>query len=158
MTRLIYVADPMCSWCYGFGPELGAVADALPQSRIEIVLGGLRAGYSQRMDPALKSTLLSHWQHVADETGLPFCDAALSLPSFAIQSPTGMPATEATEKAAKTNPVACPRRRSWTTSPMMARMIACRSPPKIPVTTRTKSNSRNVGARPHRNVPITRPP
>ncbi|TXD88125.1 DsbA family protein, partial [Ralstonia pseudosolanacearum] len=20
--RLIYVADPMCSWCYGFGPQL----------------------------------------------------------------------------------------------------------------------------------------
>ena len=20
--KLIYIADPMCSWCYGFGPEL----------------------------------------------------------------------------------------------------------------------------------------
>ena len=24
-TGLIYVADPMCSWCYGFAPSLTAL-------------------------------------------------------------------------------------------------------------------------------------
>ena len=26
--RLIYFADPMCSWCYGFAPEMAEVLEA----------------------------------------------------------------------------------------------------------------------------------
>ena len=43
--HLLYVADPMCSWCYGFSPVIGAVAghfgDRLP---VRLLMGGLRAG------------------------------------------------------------------------------------------------------------------
>src|SRR5690242_8930931 len=40
--HLIYFADPMCSWCWGFAPVIGAIrqrfGDALP---IRLMMGGL---------------------------------------------------------------------------------------------------------------------
>jgi len=82
MTRLIYIADPMCSWCYGFGPELSGLLDALPGMPVEIVVGGLRAYNKQVMDQALKATLLSHWRHVEQASGLPFSEGGLSRAGF----------------------------------------------------------------------------
>lgn len=82
MTKLIYIADPMCSWCYGFGPELKTLLDGVPELRFEIVLGGLRAYNKQLMDEALKTTLLSHWGKVEATSGLPFSQAALSHKDF----------------------------------------------------------------------------
>ena len=55
MTHLIYIADPMCSWCYGFGPELTSLLDTLPDARLDIVLGGLRAYNTEVMDEAKKA-------------------------------------------------------------------------------------------------------
>lgn len=82
MTKLIYIADPMCSWCYGFGPELTALRDGVPELRFEVVVGGLRAYNKELMDEALKTTLLSHWEKVAETSGLPFSDEALSGKDF----------------------------------------------------------------------------
>lgn len=82
MAKLIYIADPMCSWCYGFGPELKTLLDGVPELRFEIVVGGLRAYNKQLMDEALKSTLLSHWGKVEEASGLPFSRAALSHKDF----------------------------------------------------------------------------
>lgn len=42
MAGLICCADPMCSWCYGFGPELSALCARLPAVPIRIAVGGLR--------------------------------------------------------------------------------------------------------------------
>lgn len=83
MSSLIYIADPMCSWCYGFGPELAALLEGLPGGiPIEIVVGGLRAYNTKVMDEELKSTLLEHWHKVQDQTGLPFNFDALSRDNF----------------------------------------------------------------------------
>jgi putative protein-disulfide isomerase len=82
MASLIYIADPMCSWCYGFGPELNALLEGLPQMPIHIVVGGLRAYNRKAMDAELKTTLLSHWQHVEERTGLPFSRDALAREGF----------------------------------------------------------------------------
>jgi putative protein-disulfide isomerase len=82
MASLIYIADPMCSWCYGFGPELRTLLDGLPGMPLHIVVGGLRAYNTKTMDAELKTTLLSHWQHVAERTGLPFAPDALSREGF----------------------------------------------------------------------------
>ena len=82
MTQLIYVADPMCSWCYGFGPELDALLDALPDARLDIVLGGLRAGNTEPLDVARKAAILTHWQHVEQASGLPFSRAGMERPGF----------------------------------------------------------------------------
>lgn len=82
MTSLIYIADPMCSWCYGFSPELAALLQGVPDLPLEIVVGGLRAYNTQVADEAFKAELRGHWTQVAERTGLPFSDAALARPGF----------------------------------------------------------------------------
>lgn len=34
--NLVYYGDPMCSWCYGFGPELAALLEARPDVPLRI--------------------------------------------------------------------------------------------------------------------------
>lgn len=71
--QLIYFADPMCSWCWGFSPVIERIAtqygETLP---LRLVLGGLRAGNSVPMDAAMKSDIEEHWRHVHERTGQPF--------------------------------------------------------------------------------------
>ena len=71
-TQLIYVGDPMCSWCYGFGKELSKVQAALPDLSLRIVVGGVRAGSTEVLDDAGKRFRLAHWARVEALSGLPF--------------------------------------------------------------------------------------
>jgi putative protein-disulfide isomerase len=73
--RLVYVADPLCSWCYGFGPQLEDVLARHPDIALQLVMGGLRAGNTEPMSPAFRDMLRGHWDHVAQLTGLAFSDA-----------------------------------------------------------------------------------
>ena len=70
--KLIYVGDPMCSWCYGFGKELSALTARLPDLDLEIVVGGIRAGATDVLDATGKRFRLQHWQRVEALSGLPF--------------------------------------------------------------------------------------
>lgn len=72
--RLLYFADPMCSWCWGFAPvaaEIGRVcADrGVP---VRLCVGGLRAFETRPMDERAKASIRHHWQEVAAATGQPF--------------------------------------------------------------------------------------
>lgn len=71
--HLVYFADPMCSWCWGFSPVIEAVerrfGDALP---IRLILGGLRPGTVEPMDQAAKDEIRAHWDHVHEASGQPF--------------------------------------------------------------------------------------
>jgi putative protein-disulfide isomerase len=71
--RILYFADPMCSWCYGFGPVLGEIlrlsAGIVP---VRLCVGGLRAGETRPMDKKSKAYVRHHWQEVAAATGQPF--------------------------------------------------------------------------------------
>jgi|TARA_B110000037_G_scaffold146884_1_gene165944 putative protein-disulfide isomerase len=41
--QLIYVGDPMCSWCYGFSDELIEIAQAFKNNvYFKIIVGGLK--------------------------------------------------------------------------------------------------------------------
>ncbi|WP_313054118.1 DsbA family protein [Pseudomonas lopnurensis] len=77
MARLIYVMDPMCSWCWGFAPVLQALAEqaAAQGVRLELVVGGLRRERAA-MDQAGRERTLSYWQAVHAATGQPFNLAA----------------------------------------------------------------------------------
>jgi len=75
--HLIYVGDPMCSWCYGFGKELSSVLKSDPDLSMEIVVGGLRAGGTEVLDDAGKQFRLSHWARVEAASGVPFNREAL---------------------------------------------------------------------------------
>jgi putative protein-disulfide isomerase len=82
MANLIYIADPMCSWCYGFGPELVALQQRFPEVPLTVVVGGLRAYQTEALTAEKKNMILSHWEHVHAASGLPFSDAALSSAGF----------------------------------------------------------------------------
>lgn len=81
-SSLVYIADPLCSWCYGFGPELTKLLDGLPGMPLDIVVGGLRAYNTEMMDDAMRQTLQSHWRRVEQATGLPFRYDVLERPGF----------------------------------------------------------------------------
>ena len=70
--KLVLVADPMCSWCYGLGKEMTALQQRHPEMSLEIVLGGLRAGATDVLDDAGKRFRLTHWAKVEQASGLPF--------------------------------------------------------------------------------------
>lgn len=71
--HLIYIADPMCSWCWGFAPVIDAVSsrfgDDLP---IRLIMGGLRPGTIEPMNEAAKRSTRAHWEHVHEASGQPF--------------------------------------------------------------------------------------
>jgi putative protein-disulfide isomerase len=82
MTRLIYLADPMCSWCYGFGPQLSVLLEREAPIELRIVMGGLRAYNKRVMDAAMKMSTRDHWQHVHEASGLPFSEALFARDDF----------------------------------------------------------------------------
>jgi putative protein-disulfide isomerase len=75
--KLIYVADPMCSWCYGFSKEVAELMEMNSDISLEIVLGGLTAGSTKLLDEAGKRFRLMHWTKVEALSGLPFNREAL---------------------------------------------------------------------------------
>ena len=70
---LWYIADPMCSWCWGFSPVIETVRHACKgRLRTELKMGGLRSGTTQAMVSSRRSEILRHWHAVHDRTGQPF--------------------------------------------------------------------------------------
>ncbi len=70
--ELVLAADPMCSWCYGFGKQLELLLQRRPDASLKIVLGGLRAGATDILDDAGKQFRLHHWAKVEEASGVPF--------------------------------------------------------------------------------------
>ena len=71
--ELIYVGDPMCSWCWGIAPELDLLTEAHPDLPLRIVVGGLRPGpNAQTVGPELAGYLAQHWEEVERRSGQPF--------------------------------------------------------------------------------------
>ncbi|MDO9222056.1 MAG: DsbA family protein [Thiobacillus sp.] len=70
---LWYIADPMCSWCWGFSPVIEAVREAYHERlKIALVLGGLQPGTHTPMTAAARDDILHHWQQVHARSGQPF--------------------------------------------------------------------------------------
>jgi putative protein-disulfide isomerase len=81
--KLIFVGDPMCSWCYGFGKEMTSLAESMPELEVQIVLGGIGAGSTQVLDDAGKQFRLTHWARVEQASGVEFNrDALLARKNF----------------------------------------------------------------------------
>lgn len=71
--QFLYFTDPMCSWCYGFGPVVRRLAETFaPRIGVHVVPGGLRPDETRPMSSARAAELIHHWEVVADETGRPF--------------------------------------------------------------------------------------
>ncbi|MES2818054.1 MAG: DsbA family protein [Pseudomonadota bacterium] len=69
-ARLLYVMDPMCSWCWGFAPVLEALAEQAGAAGVSLhlVAGGLRRERAA-LDPAGRVRILAYWQAVNAATG-----------------------------------------------------------------------------------------
>lgn len=69
---LWYIADPMCSWCWGFAPIIKEVRLNYSENlKIELVMGGLRSG-KLAMASGQRAEILNHWKAVNERTGQPF--------------------------------------------------------------------------------------
>lgn len=99
--NLIYVGDPMCSWCYGFGAPLDALLadpqDAAPL-QLALVMGGLRPFTTEPITPERADELAGHWHHVEVASGQPFTPA----PNTAIHAPGFIYDTEPASRATVT--------------------------------------------------------
>ena len=80
--ELIYVGDPMCSWCWGFVPTLRAL-EARFDIPLRVVVGGLRAGPSaRRVDKRVREHLAHHWEEVGKLSGQTFDATMLDREDF----------------------------------------------------------------------------
>jgi putative protein-disulfide isomerase len=86
--NLIYVVDPMCSWCYGFARPMDALLaepGEFAPLQLALVMGGLRPFTTQPTPPERADELAGHWKRVAEASGQPFKqapDTALHKPGF----------------------------------------------------------------------------
>lgn len=71
---LWYIADPMCSWCWGFMPVIEMIRHEYGgRLKVELLLGGLRPGTKDPMTSTQREEILRHWRTVQHTTGQPFC-------------------------------------------------------------------------------------
>ncbi len=99
-TKLIYFGDPMCSWCYGFAPEITKIQEAYPDLELEIVLGGLRPNGTETM-AELNDFLKHHWEDVGKASGQKFSYEILEDETFVYNTE---PASRAVIVARTINP------------------------------------------------------
>jgi len=71
--RILYFADPMCSWCWGFSPVIADIASRVAgRASVRVVVGGLRIDTDRAMDDRQKASIRHHWEEVNRATGQPF--------------------------------------------------------------------------------------
>ena len=71
--HFLYVADPLCSWCYGFAPVIDKLATHFAgRLPVRLVMGGLRAGNTKPMRDQDKTYIRNAWTNVAKASGQPF--------------------------------------------------------------------------------------
>jgi len=83
-AEIIYVGDPMCSWCWGISPALNRLERAAETNGIpyRIVLGGLRPGGGEAWDDKMKKFIRHHWEEVTKRSGQPFGTKLFELDDF----------------------------------------------------------------------------
>lgn len=75
--ELIYIGDPMCSWCWGIAPTIHHIASR-DDLQLRTVVGGLRPGPgAEVLDDSMRRFLAHHWEKVAEVSGQPFDQTVL---------------------------------------------------------------------------------
>lgn len=73
MPQLIFVIDPMCSWCWGFHPIIKELIQKYSNSYdFSLVVGGLRTKGQMPWTEESKGYLAQNWNAVAKQTKQPF--------------------------------------------------------------------------------------
>jgi putative protein-disulfide isomerase len=64
-SSLIYVHDPMCSWCFGFSKTLQTLLNELPAGiNVKRLLGGLAPDSNEPMSETTRNMVRQNWQHI----------------------------------------------------------------------------------------------
>lgn len=72
-TRLYYLHDPMCSWCWGYRPVWDTLQQNLPASiDVEYVVGGLAPDSNHIMPIAQQQMIQNHWRTIESKLGTQF--------------------------------------------------------------------------------------
>ena len=72
-TKLYYLHDPMCSWCWAYRPTWDALKQHLPAViEVEYVAGGLAPDSNNPMPMALQQTIQNHWRTIEAKLGTRF--------------------------------------------------------------------------------------
>ena len=72
MARLLYVVDPMCSWCWGFTGVRAQVSEEFPDHEWQLVMGGLAPDSDEPMEEETRAYVQDAWRAVAQRTGAEF--------------------------------------------------------------------------------------
>lgn len=65
MKTLLYVHDPMCSWCWGFDPVLKRLLASLPEAfAVRRLLGGLAPDSDAAMPQEMRDYVQGQWRQV----------------------------------------------------------------------------------------------
>lgn len=82
--EIIYVGDPMCSWCYGIAKDLEQLKAYGEHENIpfKIVVGGLRPGGGDAWTEEFRSFLKNEWESINERTGQEFGNKLFELDSF----------------------------------------------------------------------------
>ena len=71
--EILYIGDPMCSWCWGFSSVIDAIQNDFDhEAPLSIILGGLHAFDSFPMGNDYKTDIRHHWEDVSKATGAIF--------------------------------------------------------------------------------------
>jgi len=83
-SEVVYIGDPMCSWCWGLAPGLRQLQRYCREQGLpfRLVVGGLRPGGGDPWNPAFRGFLRHHWQEVSRATGQPFSYRLLERDAF----------------------------------------------------------------------------
>jgi len=100
--HILLFADPMCSWCWGFQPELKKLISILNnRAQFHVVMGGLRPYTSESWQGEMQTYVHHHWQEVQKKTGQPFDYARMNDDHFIYDTE---PACRAVACARELNP------------------------------------------------------
>ncbi len=73
--KVVFVTDPMCSWCWGMATDIDLLMNRLAGSiDFDLVLGGINTDGTQPVGAYGRSRILALWRDVEATTGQPFGD------------------------------------------------------------------------------------
>ncbi len=69
---LVYIMDPMCSWCWAFKPVLVSIRQAFPELAYYTLAGGLAPDSDEPMPEAQQSQISAIWRKIEAQVGTRF--------------------------------------------------------------------------------------
>jgi len=69
---LVYIMDPMCSWCWAFRPVLAEIRQALPELAYYTLAGGLAPDSDEPMPESQQDQISSIWHKIEATVGTEF--------------------------------------------------------------------------------------